>query len=218
MLRVTDYVVCVRRLVLFRHFFPLKVPNRDFFPLLYTHQEQSGKAPREDERSLKTQMTKQDYSGAVAVIAIVHRPPAGDQPSSRTASPLSGPKATPGGAKSPVTTATTDPSVPARHLSRHHQQHGDQLPAFLHVANVGDCRGVLCRAGAAVVVTQDHIPSVPCEAARVEGAGGFVSRGRVNGILGVSRSFGDIHCKVRSEVFCGSRMQGRGGTAFLSHI
>lgn len=68
---------------------------------------------------------------------------------------------------------------------------------FLHVANVGDCRAVLCRGGNAVVLTTDHTPSVPSEAARVEAAGGFVSRGRVNGILGVSRSFGDIHCKVR---------------------
>lgn len=68
---------------------------------------------------------------------------------------------------------------------------------FLHVANVGDCRAVLCRGGEAVVITTDHTPSVPSEAARVEAAGGFVSRGRVNGILGVSRSFGDIHCKVR---------------------
>ena len=69
-------------------------------------------------------------------------------------------------------------------------------PVFLHVANVGDCRAVLCRGGTAVAITRDHTPSVPTEAARVEAAGGFVSRGRVNGILGVSRSFGDIHCKV----------------------
>ncbi|CAM9773479.1 unnamed protein product, partial [Ectocarpus sp. 8 AP-2014] len=58
------------------------------------------------------------------------------------------------------------------------------------------CRAVLCRGGSAVAITRDHTPSVPSEAARVEAAGGFVSRGRVNGILGVSRSFGDIHCKV----------------------
>lgn len=73
-------------------------------------------------------------------------------------------------------------------------------PVFLHVANVGDCRAVLCRGGDAVVITTDHTPSVPSEAARVEAAGGFVSRGRVNGILGVSRSFGDIHCKVRAAL------------------
>ncbi|CAM9984539.1 unnamed protein product, partial [Sphacelaria rigidula] len=72
-------------------------------------------------------------------------------------------------------------------------------PVFLHVANVGDCRAVLCRGGKAQAITLDHKPSVPSEAARIEAAGGFVSCGRVNGILGVSRSFGDIHCKVTPD-------------------
>lgn len=116
--------------------------------------------------SLKKQMTEQDFSGAVAVIAIVHRP---------------------------ALHAAYARTVPALGLQ-------SSPPVFLHVANVGDCRAVLCRAGEAVVITEDHTPSIPSEAARVEAAGGFVSRGRVNGILGVSRSFGDIHCKVR-DVF-----------------
>jgi Protein phosphatase 2C len=40
-------------------------------------------------------------------------------------------------------------------------------------------------------------PSRKDEAQRVEAAGGYVSRGCVNGVLRVTRSFGDIHCKVR---------------------
>lgn len=96
-----------------------------------------------------------------------------------------------------------------------------QQPVFVHVANVGDCRAVLCRGGNAVVITTDHTPSVPSEAARVEAAGGFVSRGRVNGILGVSRSFGDIHCKVpllfcRKIGFCSSRCHPRAYRAACS--
>ena len=170
----------------------------DFLFCTYTSQEKPGKEAREDDMSLKKQMTKQDYPGAVAVIAIVHRPAAGDQSPSDATSPLPD-----YAGSSPSPTATADPPVTAQHLPHHHQQHGDQRPVFLHVANAGDCRGVLSRAGTAVVVTQDHTPSVPCEAARVEKAGGFVSRGRVNGILGVSRSFGDIHCKVCSEACCG---------------
>lgn len=169
------------------------------------HQEQPGTASHEGDMSLKMQMTKQDYSGAVAVIAVVHRPPAGAHPPSGTTRLLSDPKATSGGpTTSPTTATSTDPPITTQHSTHHEQQQSrDQHPVFLHVANVGDCRAVLCRAGTAVAVTQDHTPSLPCEAARVEKAGGFVSRGRVNGILGVSRSFGDIHCKVCSKACCG---------------
>jgi Protein phosphatase 2C len=39
-------------------------------------------------------------------------------------------------------------------------------------------------------------PSRKDEAQRIESAGGYVSRGCVNGVLRVTRSFGDIHCKV----------------------
>lgn len=116
--------------------------------------------------------SSQGFAGSVAAIAIVQRP--------------AGPTVIePRCSKRDITSAPTSP-----------QSTSDQPGVVLHVANVGDCRAVLCRAGEAVQLTVDHTPAVASEAARVETAGGFVSRGRVNGILGVTRSFGDIHCKV----------------------
>jgi serine/threonine protein phosphatase PrpC len=67
------------------------------------------------------------------------------------------------------------------------------------VAHVGDCRAVLCNDGVAVALTVDHKPSLKSEKARIEAAGGWVHSGRVNGSLGVSRSFGDIQFKVFTE-------------------
>lgn len=122
--------------------------------------------------TLKKQITDQGFAGAVAVIAILHRP-------SRPAAIVPADTA-PNSAK---VATTSKPILQATQV-------------FLHVANVGDCRAVLCRAGKAIALTHDHTPAVASEATRVEAAGGFVSRGRVNGILGVSRSFGDVHCKV----------------------
>ncbi|KDO20865.1 hypothetical protein SPRG_14096 [Saprolegnia parasitica CBS 223.65] len=91
----------------------------------------------------------------------------------------------------------------------------------LILANVGDCRAVLCRNGKALALTQDHKPSRPDEAARIKRAGGYV--GAVQGIsrvcsaagagvslnsrerttyLSVSRSFGDRALKVPSNIVC----------------
>lgn len=67
------------------------------------------------------------------------------------------------------------------------------------IAHVGDCRAVLCNDGVAVPLTVDHKPSLKTEKARIEAAGGWVHSGRVNGSLGVSRSFGDIQFKSFSE-------------------
>lgn len=196
--------------------------------------------------SLKRQKTEQVFSGAVAVIAIVYRPPPVPLPEAAASladqawpepGPLAGGAGFPSSASTSVSpssrhrrsSATIPPfprppppppqssprqasaacspagGGPAPPLSSSSPKKGKgaaapqqepQRPVFLHVANVGDCRAVLCRGGKAVAITRDHTPTVPSEAARVEAAGGFVSRGRVNGILGVSRSFGDIHCKV----------------------
>lgn len=69
----------------------------------------------------------------------------------------------------------------------------------LCVANCGDSRAVLARAGRPVVLTTAHRP-VDGERERVEKCGGFVMHGRVNGLLNVSRAFGD-HC-MKSLVVC----------------
>lgn len=84
----------------------------------------------------------------------------------------------------------------------------------LVVANLGDSRGVLCRAGQAVAVTEDHKPSRIDEKKRIERAGGLVlqvrgtwrvaastgggntkaSRREYQG-LAMTRTFGDLHFK-----------------------
>jgi serine/threonine protein phosphatase PrpC len=67
----------------------------------------------------------------------------------------------------------------------------------LTVANAGDSRAVLCRAGGRVLpLSEDHKPNSPTELARIRKAGGFVNAfGRVNGNLNLSRSIGDLKYK-----------------------
>eukprot|EP00312_Isochrysidales_sp_CCMP1244_P024435 CAMPEP_0202778220 /NCGR_PEP_ID=MMETSP1388-20130828/54215_1 /ASSEMBLY_ACC=CAM_ASM_000864 /TAXON_ID=37098 /ORGANISM="Isochrysis sp, Strain CCMP1244" /LENGTH=372 /DNA_ID=CAMNT_0049447481 /DNA_START=32 /DNA_END=1150 /DNA_ORIENTATION=- len=71
-------------------------------------------------------------------------------------------------------------------------------PTVLTVAHVGDSRGVLCRGGAAVPITDDHKPEVAAERRRIEALGGFVSYigcWRAMGILAMSRAIGDLFLK-----------------------
>ena len=63
----------------------------------------------------------------------------------------------------------------------------------LVVANAGDCRVVLSRAGKAIDLSTDQRPNCSTETSRIESAGGFVEDGYVNGYLGVSRAFGNFH-------------------------
>ncbi|KAG9099225.1 Protein phosphatase 2C 1 [Ceratobasidium sp. UAMH 11750] len=70
-----------------------------------------------------------------------------------------------------------------------------QTRRVLYTANVGDARGVLCRAGKAVRLTYDHKGSDKQEAKRIVDAGGFVLNNRVNGVLAVTRSLGDSAMK-----------------------
>lgn len=72
---------------------------------------------------------------------------------------------------------------------------GDKLV----VANAGDSRCVLCRAGLAIELSFDHKPEDDIEKTRIEQAGGKVTMdGRVNGGLNLSRALGD-HFYKRSE-------------------
>ncbi|XP_022770757.1 probable protein phosphatase 2C 49 isoform X1 [Durio zibethinus] len=65
----------------------------------------------------------------------------------------------------------------------------------LMVANAGDCRGVLCRKGEAIDMSEDHRPIYPSERRRVEKLGGFIDDGYLNGVLSVSRALGDWDMK-----------------------
>ena len=63
----------------------------------------------------------------------------------------------------------------------------------LYVANAGDSRAVLCRAGAALPLSEDHKPALAGEEKRIMAAGGFVTpQGRINGNLNLSRALGDL--------------------------
>ena len=62
----------------------------------------------------------------------------------------------------------------------------------IYNGNVGDSRFILSYNGRAIPISIDHKPQSPAEKARIRNAGGYVSEDeRVNGILAVSRSFGD---------------------------
>lgn len=68
----------------------------------------------------------------------------------------------------------------------------------LTIAHVGDSRGVLCRAGSALPITQDHKPEMEAERKRIEALGGFISYigcWRTMGILAMSRALGDLFLK-----------------------
>jgi len=70
----------------------------------------------------------------------------------------------------------------------------------IHTANVGDSRAILVRSRAALRLTLDHKPDLPEEQQRITAAGGHVIAGRVNGVLAVSRAFGDFILKENQIV------------------
>ncbi|KAJ7299341.1 hypothetical protein O6H91_02G033700 [Diphasiastrum complanatum] len=70
----------------------------------------------------------------------------------------------------------------------------------LVIANIGDSRAVLSRAGTAVQLSVDHEPSKPSERVNIQNRGGFVLNmpgdvPRVDGQLAVARAFGDKNLK-----------------------
>lgn len=70
----------------------------------------------------------------------------------------------------------------------------------IYCANVGDSRCVLCRNNKAYPLSQDTKPENPGEQARIEKAGGTVSRGRINMQINVSRAFGDHMYKCNPDL------------------
>jgi serine/threonine protein phosphatase PrpC len=71
----------------------------------------------------------------------------------------------------------------------------------LFCGNAGDTRAVLCRAGQAIDMSEDHKPSLPREKERIQKAGGFVCpQGRVYGVLALSRALGDFMFKQKEDL------------------
>ncbi len=65
----------------------------------------------------------------------------------------------------------------------------------IYSCNVGDSRLIVAYNERAVAITEDHKPHLNTERLRIFKAGGHVNDLRVNGILGVARSFGDFMFK-----------------------
>jgi serine/threonine protein phosphatase PrpC len=53
---------------------------------------------------------------------------------------------------------------------------GGPTELTVHVANVGDCRALLCRGGKAMRLSEDHKPNRRDERARIVKAGGLVTQ------------------------------------------
>lgn len=70
----------------------------------------------------------------------------------------------------------------------------------IYCANSGDSRAVLCEDGKEVELSHDHKPDNEEEKARIEKAQGFVSFGRTNGVLSLSRALGDFDYKTNEQL------------------
>jgi protein phosphatase 2C family protein 2/3 len=73
-------------------------------------------------------------------------------------------------------------------------------PYKLTIGNIGDSRCLILRGEEVEQITKDHKPTDPNEKKRITAAGGCVENGRVDGLLAVSRAFGDPFLKANSKV------------------
>jgi len=72
----------------------------------------------------------------------------------------------------------------------------------LHIGNIGDARVLVGRGRSVFFATEDHKPTLPGEAKRVQQCGGWVDfgSGRIDGLLAVSRAFGDRRFKAGGPI------------------
>lgn len=67
----------------------------------------------------------------------------------------------------------------------------------IYVANAGDSRCVMGKAGKTVEMSLDHKPEGQIEIDRITKAGSVITEGRVDGNLNLTRSLGDLKYKQR---------------------
>lgn len=70
----------------------------------------------------------------------------------------------------------------------------------IYVANAGDSRSILSKAGKVTEMSQDHKPELEKEKDRIKRAGGFITEGRINGNLNLSRALGDLEYKKNTDL------------------
>jgi len=70
-------------------------------------------------------------------------------------------------------------------------------------ANAGDSRCVLSTGGLVFEMSHDHKPDDEIEKTRIEKAGGYISDGRINGNLNLSRALGDLEYKKDEKLGVG---------------
>lgn len=75
------------------------------------------------------------------------------------------------------------------------------IDSALYVVNIGNSRALLATHTSAFhVLTHDHDSTNPHEVARVHAAGGFFVDGKVNNLIRVTRSIGDLELKGRKHI------------------
>lgn len=70
----------------------------------------------------------------------------------------------------------------------------------IYVANAGDSRCTMGKAGKAVEMSIDHKPESQIEIDRIEKAGSTITDGRVDGNLNLTRSLGDLKYKQKEHL------------------
>ena len=77
-------------------------------------------------------------------------------------------------------------------------------PHHFIIVNLGDSRTIVCREKEVFFTTTDHSPSSYKERERIEAAGGFVSKNRINNDLNISRALGNFPMKndTRKRKIC----------------
>ena len=77
---------------------------------------------------------------------------------------------------------------------------------ILYCANAGDSRCILYSKNQVVHLSKDHKPDDDIEKRRITKAGGFISMGRVNGNLNLSRALGDQEYKKNKSITPGEQL------------